>query len=68
MGNDMSLPEEKTCKDCYWFIRCSALFMCDPGSDSCDFAPSRFKSDDCNHLYRAIDQTRSQCAKCGEIK
>lgn len=23
--------------------------------------------DDCKHFWRAVDSTRSQCAKCGEI-
>lgn len=44
VDKDMQLPEGMLGKDCVHFKRCSKLFGCKVDSDSCDFAPSRFRA------------------------
>src|SRR5262245_39038649 len=39
----MSLPEGKTCADCFHFERCTALFNPNQAPEVCDFAPSQFE-------------------------
>jgi hypothetical protein len=38
----MALPAGKTCDDCAFLPRCTALFGCKPTNVRCDFSPSRF--------------------------
>jgi hypothetical protein len=44
VDKDMQLPVGMLGKDCAHFKRCSKLFGCKVDSDSCDFAPSRFRA------------------------
>jgi hypothetical protein len=39
----MPLPPGKTCKDCVHFSRCEWLISCEPGNETCDWSPSRFR-------------------------
>lgn len=41
-GDDMDLPEGKTCGDCAHMRRCLLMFGHIPEDMSCDWAPSRF--------------------------
>ena len=41
-GDDMDLPEGKTCADCAHCQRCCAMFGHIPGDEACDWSPSRF--------------------------
>jgi hypothetical protein len=41
-GNDMDLPEGKTCADCAHCKRCTTMFGHIPADESCDWSPSRF--------------------------
>jgi hypothetical protein len=38
----MSLPEDKTCGDCYHFTRCNKIFGHIAEDMVCDWAPSKF--------------------------
>lgn len=40
--NQMTLPQGKTCGDCYHFPRCNAIFGHIAEDRVCDWAPSRF--------------------------
>lgn len=42
-GDDMDLPEGKTCGDCVHCRRCTAMFGHIPTDESCDWRPSRFR-------------------------
>jgi hypothetical protein len=42
-GNDMDLPEGKTCGDCVHCHRCTAMFGHIPADESCDWSPSRYR-------------------------
>ncbi|MEZ2746347.1 hypothetical protein ACBQ16_14215 [Halopseudomonas bauzanensis] len=42
-GEDMNLPEGKTCGDCAHCRRCCAMFGHIPADESCDWSPSRFR-------------------------
>lgn len=42
-GDDMDLPEGKTCGDCVHCSRCTAMFGHIPADESCDWSPSRFR-------------------------
>jgi hypothetical protein len=42
-GDDMDLPEGKTCGDCVHGRRCTAMFGHIPADESCDWSPSRFR-------------------------
>jgi hypothetical protein len=44
VDKDMQLPQGLYGKDCVHFKRCSNMFGCKVDSDSCDFAPSRFRA------------------------
>lgn len=41
-GDDMNLPDGKTCGDCHHFSRCNAIFGHIAEDEVCDWAPSRF--------------------------
>lgn len=42
-GDDMDLPEGKTCGDCVHCGRCTSIFGHIPADESCDWSPSRFR-------------------------
>lgn len=42
-GNDMDLPEGKTCADCVHCRRCFGIFGHIPEDQACDWSPSRFR-------------------------
>jgi hypothetical protein len=42
-GDDMDLPEGKTCAVCVHCRRCTAMFGHIPEDQSCDWSPSRFR-------------------------
>lgn len=42
-GDDMDLPEGKTCGDCFYSKRCTYIFGHIPEDESCDWSPSRFR-------------------------
>ena len=42
-GDDMDLPEGKTCGDCVHCRRCTGMFGHIPADESCDWSPSRFR-------------------------
>lgn len=42
-GDDMDLPEGKTCANCVHCRRCTAMFGHIPEDQSCDWSPSRFR-------------------------
>jgi hypothetical protein len=39
----MRLPAGKTCGDCVNFAYCLRLFQCKYASETCDWAPARFR-------------------------
>ena len=39
----MNLPKGKTCGDCMFCKRCTAMFGHIPADESCDWSPSRFR-------------------------
>lgn len=41
-GDDMDLPEGKTCGDCVHCRRCTMMFGHIPEDQACDCSPSRF--------------------------
>lgn len=41
-GDDMDLPADKTCGDCFHVRRCTAMFGHIPADEACDWSPSRF--------------------------
>jgi len=41
-GDDMDLPQGKTCADCAHCRRCCAMFGHIPGDEACGWSPSRF--------------------------
>lgn len=41
-GDDMDLPEDKTCGDCVHGRRCAAMFGHITADESCDWSSSRF--------------------------
>ena len=41
-GDDMNLPEGKTCADCVHCRRCTLMFGHIPEDEVCDWSPSRF--------------------------
>lgn len=41
-GDDMDLPEGKTCGDCVHCRRCTLIYGHIPEDESCDWSPSRF--------------------------
>ncbi|MFT4118723.1 hypothetical protein [Bradyrhizobium sp.] len=41
-ADEMSLPDGKTCGDCYHFRRCNLIFGHIAGDEVCDWSPSRF--------------------------
>lgn len=43
-GDDMDLPEGKTCGDCVHCNRCTLMFGHKPEDESCDWSPSRFRA------------------------
>lgn len=43
IGDDMDLPEGKTCGDCVHCRRCTGMFGHIPADESCDWSPSRFR-------------------------
>ena len=42
-GDDMALPDGKTCNNCVHKSRCFALYGISYSNTRCDFSPSRFK-------------------------
>lgn len=42
-GDDMDLPEGKTCGDCVHVHRCTSMFGHIPEDMACDWSPSRFR-------------------------
>lgn len=42
-GDDMDLPEGKTCADCVHCERCTKIFGHIPEDEACDWSPSRFR-------------------------
>jgi hypothetical protein len=45
-GDDMDLPEGKTCGDCAHCRSCTAMFGHIPADESCDWSPSRYREAD----------------------
>lgn len=43
-ADKMSLPEGKTCGDCWHFRRCNGIYGHIAADEVCDWAPSRFVS------------------------
>lgn len=43
-GDEMDLPEGKTCADCVHCHRCCAIFGHIPQDQVCDWSPSRFRA------------------------
>jgi hypothetical protein len=41
-GDDMNLPDGKTCADCTHCRRCTLMFGHIPEDEVCDWSPSRF--------------------------
>ncbi len=41
-GDDMDLPEGKSCSNCVHCRRCCSIFGHIPADQSCDWSPSRF--------------------------
>ena len=39
----MTLPEGKTCGDCWHYARCEMLFGCNKANEVCDWSPARFR-------------------------
>lgn len=48
-GDDMDLPEGKTCADCVHCRRCCMIFGHIPEDQVCDWAPSRFAQKEVPH-------------------
>lgn len=42
-GDDMDLPEGRTCGDCVHCARCCSIFGHIPQDQVCDWSPSRFR-------------------------
>lgn len=48
-GDEMDLPEGKTCGDCVHCRRCTAMFGHIPADESCDWSPARYREADRSH-------------------
>jgi len=44
-GDDMDLPDGKTCADCFHCRRCVLMFGHIPADEVCDWSPSRFREE-----------------------
>ncbi|HEL3755787.1 TPA: hypothetical protein ACOEBN_000050 [Stenotrophomonas maltophilia] len=48
-GDDMDLPEGKTCGDYVHCRRCTTMFGHIPADESCDWLPSRYREAERSH-------------------